>query len=181
MQVDLTYIEALEPLVCVEVGSGSGCVINFLASLLGRKCAYFATDVNAAAARATRQTARHNGHAVEVVRTDLVAGLLERLAGKVDVLLFNPPYVVTPPEEVGSTGIAAAWAGGARGRMVTDRLLGHVGRLLSAKGALYMVAIAENDPADMARILARDGLKWTTVLERRAGRERLAIHRFSYT
>ncbi len=37
--------------------------------------------------------------------------------------VFNPPYVPTPDEEVLRTGIAQAWAGGNRGRVVIDRFL----------------------------------------------------------
>lgn len=38
----------------------------------------------------------------EAVCCDLAGCMLDRLKGKIDVLLFNPPYVPTPPEEVGS-------------------------------------------------------------------------------
>ena len=38
---------------------------------------------------------------VEVVLTNLVRGVYEQLHHKVDVLMFNPPYVPTPSEEIG--------------------------------------------------------------------------------
>ena len=39
----------------------------------------------------------------QVIITDLVSGLQDRLHGQIDVMVFNPPYVPSPPEEVSAT------------------------------------------------------------------------------
>lgn len=50
--------------------------------------------------------------------------------------------------QVGSAGIEAAWAGGKRGREVTDRFLPVVSKLLSKKGLFYLITIIENNPGE---------------------------------
>lgn len=50
--------------------------------------------------------------------------------------------------------------------------------LLSRHGVLYMVLVPENDLAEIAAILAPFGFTSKTVLERRAGRERLFIVKY---
>ena len=75
-----------------------------------------------------------------------MSGLLPRLRGAIDFLVFNPPYVPTPDEEVERGGIAAAWAGGYRGRMVIDRVMPLVPELLSMSGEMVMVTVPDNDP-----------------------------------
>ncbi|XP_061683699.1 methyltransferase N6AMT1 isoform X2 [Syngnathoides biaculeatus] len=152
LERDVDELRGMRPHVCVEVGSGSGAVSAFLVSLLGPAAIYFCTDLNRAAALCTSKTASSNNVSLEPVITDLVQCFLPRLSGQVDVLLFNPPYVVTLSSEVGSMGIEAAWAGGRRGREVTDRFLPLVCKLLSTRGLFYLVAIAENDPAVIVQL-----------------------------
>ena len=55
----------------------------------------------------------------QVIRTDLLSGIDNRLNGLVDVLVCNPPYVTTEQSELGGTGLTAAWAGGKLGLEVT--------------------------------------------------------------
>lgn len=178
LEKDADRLQRMSPCVCLEVGSGSGVVSAFLASVVGPSALYICTDVNPAAAQCTAETASCNRVSLQPLITDLADSLLPQLCGKVDILLFNPPYVVTPSEEVGSTGIEAAWAGGERGREVTDRFLPAVVQLLSDKGLFYLITIAENEPEEIIRLLGQSGLKGESCLSTRARNERLSVLRF---
>ena len=93
-------------------------------------------------------------------------------------MLFNPPYVLTPSEEVGSASIAAAWAGGTDGREVIDRLLPDVGVMLAPGGTFLLLLLEQNRPEDVKRILEAQGLAVTArVEERSADEERLCVLR----
>lgn len=181
-----------------------------LASLPKRQAALFAVDVSASAARDASAMLqvhwkRKDGGetksripiaSVDVALADLAEPFLQRLAGSVDLLLFNPPYVLTPKEEVYRSGgqgaaadIAAAWAGGDRGREVVDRALPLIARFLRKRGkktdsddddeggVALVVALAENDVPDLLRLALSHGLAGEIVAERSADEERLFVLR----
>ncbi|KAG7503779.1 hemK methyltransferase family member 2 [Solea senegalensis] len=150
LEKDAQKLQLLSPSVCVEVGSGSGVVSAFLASIVGPSALYICTDVNPEAAQCTKETASCNRVSLQPVVTDLV----------------------------GSRGIEAAWAGGKRGREVTDRFLPLVSQLLSADGLFYLIAVAENDPEEIIRSLGNYGLTGESCLSTRARNERLSVLRF---
>lgn len=163
IQTDRLVIGSRGPLIALEVGSGSGCVITFLTKMLmgdGIIVQSMATDLNPHATLATARTAAANNvrqamndigtgneysppseyiselllhvernrlkslmhllnswlmllpmHTlllyvpqvhVDIINCHLVSGLSsDCIDHSVDVLVFNPPYVPTPPEEVG--------------------------------------------------------------------------------
>lgn len=175
------WLRDLRPSVCLEVGSGSGVVSTFLATQVLQPLSVFSlcTDINPHACSITARTARQNGAELNPVITDLASSLMPRLQGQVDVLLFNPPYVVTPPEEVGSQGIEASWAGGDRGREVIDRFLPLIPELLSSTGVCYLVIIKENDAQDIDCIMADYSVRMETVMQRRSGPEHLSVVKFT--
>ncbi|KAG8993888.1 hypothetical protein FRB90_000575 [Tulasnella sp. 427] len=128
LERDSEYLKSLKPRLCLEIGSGSGCVLSFLGAVLGDTGAlYLGTDINVRAAQATIRTGAQNKVPTAAVVTSLLGGLERRLARRVDVLLFNPPYVPTLEDEAmmaqDDKGIAGAWAGGMDGMGITNTLL----------------------------------------------------------
>ncbi|KAG7667141.1 putative Methyltransferase N6AMT1 [Nannochloris sp. 'desiccata'] len=176
------------PRIALEIGSGSGYIITSLALILQNSAGaptrsthqLFATDLNPAAAAATLETLQAHGvaNSTDLLITDLASGILPRLAGAVDLLLFNPPYVPTPEEEVERGGIAAAWAGGWKGRRVIDRLMPLIPQLLSESGEMLMVTVPDNDPQELIQIMNRHGFTGMIVAERAADEEFLQILHF---
>jgi release factor glutamine methyltransferase len=184
------------PSLVLELGSGSGAVCASALLSLGRAAASLgvpfsppqclAADLSPAACAATARTAAAHGVGVEVVQCDLLAPLARRLRGAVDVLLFNPPYVPTPAEEVprpgafasGGDALPAAWAGGERGREVIDRALPVLVPLLRAGGGvLFLVLVEDNAPEEVMAQLAALGAEAVVVARVKAANEHLCVVR----
>lgn len=169
------------PALCLEIGCGSGYVITSLALMLRNEAngvEYFATDINPHAVEVTSETLISHGVHAEVINTDIASGLEMRLAGLVDVMVVNPPYVPTPEDEVGRGGIVAAWAGGENGRSVIDKILPVADSLLSGKGWLYMVTLMSNNPSQLCALMRRKGYASKIIVQRSTEEESLHVIKF---
>jgi len=171
------FISSLNPNICVEIGCGSGLVITFLARLFPNSLC-FGTDINYSAVAAARATAQSNNVHVELIKCDLLSAVEDRLKNSIDILIFNPPYVVTTTEEISDSNLSRAWAGGIDGREVIDRVLPLISHFLSMNGVFYLVVINENKPLEIEKVMDSYGFTMTIVLSRRCGSERLSVLKF---
>ena len=175
----------------LEIGCGTGTpgvylMMRLIGSFPSSSIAHYATDINEAAIKVAKSTALHNAlpeGQFKAVKCDLASDLLVELEGKVDVLIFNPPYVPTPNDEVGSSGIEASWAGGTSGRVVIDRALPQIAQLLSRpNGVAYVVVVDDNNPEEIAHIMEdRHGIRVVPWLRRKARNEYLTILKMTTT
>jgi release factor glutamine methyltransferase len=112
----------------LEMGCGSGTIASEVAPRVHR---LIATDINPHAIRATRK------RGIEVVRADLFRGI----KGKFDLILFNPPYLPTQPEERTGQWIDFALDGGESGRQTIDLFLRDLKEHLQSGGrALLLIS-----------------------------------------
>lgn len=79
------------PCVVLDVGTGSGAIAISIAQERPR-CEVHATEISEIALQAARRNADRNGTGVSFHLADVASGL-EFLAGKMDLLVSNPPYV----------------------------------------------------------------------------------------
>ncbi|KAF7306592.1 Hemk methyltransferase family member 2-like [Mycena indigotica] len=187
LESDSDTLKQLRPRLCLEIGSGSGCVSTFLGSILGSSEALFlCTDINPHACSCSVATGLQNKIPLNLVNASLADPLLWRLQNAVDIIIFNPPYVPTVADEAWTAqadrGIGGAWAGGKDGMEITNVFLPHVSALLAPGGHFYLVAVTQNNIVAMQqRMKDIYGLESQVVLRRRAGGEHLSVIRFSKT
>lgn len=180
LESDLPFLEQKLPLVCLEIGSGSGIVITALSKKLKTFC--MATDINSHACMATKRTMMHNSvFLAEAINCNLADVLRPKI---VDVLIFNPPYVVTPDEEIISkdhqqncteNNLVYSWAGGSQGRRIIDKLLTKLDYILSETGVFYLLLLQENKPAEIKDLLEQMNFLCCVLMERHIPGERLCV------
>uniref|UniRef100_A0A183C5M9 Methyltransferase HEMK2 n=1 Tax=Globodera pallida TaxID=36090 RepID=A0A183C5M9_GLOPA len=198
LEAERGRIAALNPCLCVEVGCGSGVVSVFLQKLVEAKQEAHAstsdarnfhvqrqivcTDVNAHALQCTRQTFQLNGLTSTqplLVCCNLLGPLTGRLRNSVDILVMNPPYVLT--EKPAQSEQELSYAGGPSGRALLDQLLPHIASILSPNGLFYLVALKENGVDELISTATRDRLaiEGAVVIERQCRNEHLFVLRFT--
>lgn len=164
LEADASVLRAAKPALALEIGSGSGIASTFIATMFppGEVCV-LSTDINNHAADATRRTGDANKVALNPILANLVDPLQQRVAGKIDLLVFNPPYVETENDEMTATqagrDIGGAWAGGSFGMQVTNLVLERIPTLLAPGGRFYLVAIHQNKPDEIIARMRGMGLE----------------------
>ncbi len=164
----------------LEIGCGSGVPIVFLTKLLPNVTP-MATDINPVALEFAQRTALENGvKRLQTIECDLATDLLSEYRHRIDVVIFNPPYVPTPDNEVVGNGIEASWAGGERGRRVIDRAIPQIAELLSVPyGVCYMITVDDNEPEEIAMEFYKLGMIMVPLVRRRARNEYLTVQKIT--
>jgi release factor glutamine methyltransferase len=148
----------------LEVGVGSGYVARRVAEATGGRVV--GCDVNPDACAAARE------EGIEAVRSNLVDPFV---ADAFDVVLFNPPYLPTPPEQEWEDPLEHALSGGEDGRRVVRPFLADVGRVLDPAGRCYLLVSTLTDIDAVSELATEAGLETREVATESFPFERLVV------
>ena len=112
----------------LEVGVGSGYVAAAVRDETGARVV--GSDINPDACEAARDAG------VAAVRANLLDPFAD---GRFDAVLFNPPYLPTPPDREWDDPLEHALSGGEDGRRLVRPFLRDVGRVLRPTGRAYLL------------------------------------------
>jgi len=166
----------------VDVCTGSGCIAVAIARLRPRT-RVIATDLS----NASLDVARHNaaryavGEHITWLEGDLLGPLAgQKLEGRIDVIVSNPPYVAeanwaTLQPEVRLFEPRGALVAGPQGTELHERLLQEAGRYLSSGGVLVMEIGAGQARAIRRIVDQMSGYRFHQLVYDAAGLERVVI------
>lgn len=145
----------------LEIGTGSGLISCELAKVAD----VVATDINPHAALCAR------GSGIDIVRSDLFAGI----RGAFDLILFNPPYLPTQPEERIDDWLEYALDGGKTGRVVIERFAAGVGRMLAPHGRILLLISSLTGLEEVQDLFSRQGFTSEMVMNQKIEDEYLYV------
>lgn len=148
----------------IDVGCGSG-FLSILCALRGADVA--AVDISEEAVETSRLNAATNGVKIDAKLSDL----FEKINGKYDVIIFNPPYL---PKEEGEEG-HATYTGGATGREVIERFILHCREHLNEGGRIFLLASSLTDMNKVIALLNNNGLFVKIVAKEKLDWEELFV------
>lgn len=168
--------------VAVEVGCGTG-IIGISLALDVPGLTVYATDINPRAL----DLASRNAHALGVeTRMNFLSGsrfdpLPERLAGKVELLVSNPPYIKSDEiaglaREVADHDPLEALDGGNDGLVFYRALASRMGQWVRPGGHVAL-EIGSDQGKDVPEILAASGAENINVIKDYAGLDRVVVAR----
>jgi release factor glutamine methyltransferase len=152
----------------LEVGCGSGYVSSCLTDGRPGDCpVILASDINPYALRATRDSG------LEVVRADLLSGI----RGPFDLVIFNPPYLPTSPDERIDDWLEYALDGGPDGRSVIARFIRDIGRVLAPGGRFLLLVSSLTGIREVLTLLEDAGYSPDIVIREMIEGEELLVIR----
>jgi len=160
----------------VEIGAGSGAICLSVASERP-DAKVLATEVSEEALRWTTMNRDRLGLDVTLVLGDLFDGLDPSLAGSIDVVVSNPPYVADSfnlPREIADHEPDVALFAGDDGMEVIDRLAADARRWLK-RGGSFVLEIGEVQRDEVRRSLTRAGFEDVVVHHDMSERPRIVV------
>jgi release factor glutamine methyltransferase len=148
----------------LEVGVGSGYVAATVAAETGADVV--GCDINPEACARAREAG------IRTVRANLTAPFA---ADSFDAVLFNPPYLPTPPEAEWDDPLEYALSGGEDGRRVIRPFLADLGRVLRPAGRAYLLVSSLTDIGAVRDRAAAAGLAAAETAEESFPFERLVV------
>jgi release factor glutamine methyltransferase len=145
----------------LEVGTGSG----LIAAELTKVTRVVATDISPHAVLCARKKG------VAVVQNDLFCGIRNSF----DVILFNPPYLPTKPEERIDDWLEHALDGGLNGRVVIERFSADVNRVLAPGGRILLLVSSLTGLPEVRDLFFKVGFVSEIVLRRNVEDEILYV------
>lgn len=121
----------------LDLGCGTG-LAGITAAFKPEVDAVAFADINPLAIACSRNNAQRNGVSTKASFTE--GDLFDKLKGRFDTILFNPPYLPTNEDEHVEGELDKAFDGGLDGRAVSDRFIKTAANFLEENGVILLVS-----------------------------------------